>query len=468
MVAIEEHRAWDQTERLDLDPETAELEWRRTRTRRRRPRVIHPAGTESEARSGRVTRALLWCGAVDEDLLETRLEYFRFANQGIFICLVAVLAGVSITLYLVTILGAFSPAYLVAAALWGTLIFFLDRSIVAEPSYGDLSRARQRRRQGRSGQEPTPPVPLGERIAESLGHGLARSTKLLAYAFRIVVAVLVAWLIGEAILLAILKPEITTQLDQIHNAKFRAATAAYVKPTRDQIATLTDQRQHDQQQIDDLNRAVNDAYHTWQNELLGHGGTGQAGNGTEAKDRQAHYEELYAALPAAVGNLNKIIDDIDAQLTAKNAEVAAIDSGDPARIATIPELKAAHDDIYGNRGWVEQEAALDQYLRVNGTSPTVSAVPWLIRGILLAIDLLPLMLKIASSSTLYGHRMRDRADRIRYRDLADDELAMDLVDQGTDLQRDRAHQRFDVARQYDQWRMGRWIGHRGADDTRRA
>jgi hypothetical protein len=55
----------------------------------------------------------------------------------------------------------------------------------------------------------------------------------------------------------------------------------------------------------------------------------------------------------------------------------------------------------------------------------VAMLPWLVRAILLLVDLMPLVLKIAGGWTLYGRRLKDRAAALRHADRA--ELA-DLAD----------------------------------------
>ncbi len=466
-MTIDERTVRTPVERLDLPPTLeAPYETRRRRRawwrRRRGGRVILPDGTAPERPASRVTRFFLLCGAVDEALLETRAEYFRFVNQGVFVCLVGVLAGVSMTLYLTTIFGYFSAVFLPAAVLWGVLVFFLDRSIVAEPTYGDLTRAHQRwRRSAALARETDGPAPrrsFGRRLGDGLRHGSARSTKVLAYGFRVVVAVLVAWLVGEAIMLTIFSPEITTQLNKRHTAAFSAAVDDYLKPTRDEIAALTAERARNDAMIKQLQTDVDNAKHDLELEVSGQGGTFQKGEGPQTDIEKAKYNNLAAGLPEAQRPFRNRNAEIDRTLEQDTASVAAIESGDLARITAIPQLKKTYDDVFANQGWVEQEAALDDYLRENAASPAVAAVPWLVRGILLAIDLLPLMLKIASSTTVYGQRMRDRADRIRYRDVVDDEVEMDRIDRDATARRHRDEALSDIYRQHDDWQRRERIG----------
>ena len=269
---------------------------------------------------------------------------------------------------------------------------------------------------------------------------------------------MVAWLIGDAIVLALFRPEITTQLNSRHAAAFTAAANASLAPTEDQITDLQEQRERNDKQIVDLGKEVDDAYEEWQAELGGTGGTGERGVGPESQAVAGAALRPQQQTSGAIADLRAQNDDIDKQIKAKNELVAAVRSGDPAKVDAVPELRKARADIYGNQGWIEQEAALDDYLREHGTSPTVAIVPWLVRGILLAVDLLPLMLKLGTASTLYGQRMRGRAARICYERATDDEIAMDLADHELSLHHSRAELRAGVAHQQDQWQVNRWVG----------
>src|SRR5918912_4302859 len=107
---------------------------------------------------GALTRFFLWCGGSDPMLLDTRIEYYRAAGVGTFVLLIATLAAVTFSLYITVVSGGFKPWYLPFALFWGLIVFFVDRSIVVDPSYGNLSRAERRFPQRRASvNAPWPP-----------------------------------------------------------------------------------------------------------------------------------------------------------------------------------------------------------------------------------------------------------------------------------------------------------------------
>ena len=383
-----------------------------------------PASTRrSPYRPGRITRILLWCGGVDRDLLVTRLEHYRYVNLGLFVVLVALLGGVSFTLYAAVIAQRFSPLILPFALLWACVVFALDRSIVAEPSYGNLDMARFRRLSA--------PHDTGtaSRIPDP-GPSPRKYSRGSAYAFRIAVALMVAYLIGEAILLVVFRPEITAQIAQRQAAQFQIAAAAPVQAKQDLITGLKEQLAGEQRLRDDAQKRLDTATTNLQIER-------RAGN--RARIRAARAEQA-----AALEN-NTTVDAAshgrDAVTTQKIAglqsQIEAIRRGDPNAVADDQLLAGQRATSAADSGWVEQEAALTEYLARNGTSPTVGAVPWIVRGILFSIELVPLVLKLASGSTIYGQRQRDRADHVRYRDAADEAALIEHIDRMSEV--DRAH-----------------------------
>lgn len=81
----------------------------------------------------------------------------------------------------------------------------------------------------------------------------------------------------------------------------------------------------------------------------------------------------------------------------------------------------------------------------------MTPVPWIVRGILLAIDLVPLILKMANGTTIYGQRQRDRAAQLRDADAAEDELLAEHTDRMAEVDRLRSESARDVALEREQW-----------------
>ncbi|MCP2272599.1 hypothetical protein LV75_005125 [Actinokineospora diospyrosa] len=66
------------------------------------------------------------------------------AVLGVFVLVIAGMGGLSLCLYLTMINGLFHWWYLGAAAGWAFIVLTVDRSILAEPSYGDLRPVERR------------------------------------------------------------------------------------------------------------------------------------------------------------------------------------------------------------------------------------------------------------------------------------------------------------------------------------
>lgn len=355
---------------------------------------------EPSARLGRGTRLLLWCGGTDPTLLATRVERYLFVNLGVWVVLVAGLAGVS-----VTVLGrsAFptAPLSLVlgAAALWAVVIFVLDRSIVADPGYGALH---------------PPGRGALKRGLFRLGPALVRGG---TYLVRILVAGALAWLIGEALVLGVFTDEVRRELTVEHDRQFLAEADRIAAGSAGRIAELqrsiagNTARREEAAAAAVAARARVDA-----EKAGGAGSSGRAGAGTNTEI------ELAAAQAAEqhARDLSRTTGEQDVRMQGEidqlSALALAVRSGSTEAINESPVLRQARADIYANNGLAEQEAALGRYLTQHADQPTVFALPWVLRGLLLVIDLMPLLIKIRSRYTLYGESLRRRAREIHASD----------------------------------------------------
>ena len=314
-----------------------------------------------------MVRCFLWCGGVDRDLLVTRGEHYRYTNLGIFVAMIGVLAATSFLILSTTIVGAFHVVMIPAALGWGFLIFVLDRSIVTEPSYGDLSLTRFRSWRSDPARPPAPDVDA-ERRSRALRGG--------AFGLRFLIAVLVAYLIGEALLLVAFRPEVEQVRTERQQAAFAQASEDYIaakKTQVDQIVTATNARATELQRLTTEEKQRQDDL---DQEKRGTAGSRQVGDGPEAaekrqrladaRDQRRKFEAIKVAADQQGQTEKKQLQD----------EIAAIQGNDPAVIEAIPDLREARDRIRRNTGWVESEAALQQYLDQNATF-TVVVVPWI-------------------------------------------------------------------------------------------
>ncbi|MET7402762.1 DUF4407 domain-containing protein, partial [Dactylosporangium sp. NPDC005572] len=101
------------------------------------------SGSASSApyRAPAVTRFWFWCGAFDHRLITTPVEAIRAAQVGMLVFLVGVIASVTFGLYATVVHGRLTPLTACFAVLWGIVVFCIDRSILGDPHYGDLTEA---------------------------------------------------------------------------------------------------------------------------------------------------------------------------------------------------------------------------------------------------------------------------------------------------------------------------------------
>ncbi|MED7931843.1 DUF4407 domain-containing protein [Nonomuraea sp. LP-02] len=359
-------------------------------------------------RAGRVTRFLLWCGAVDTGHLASRTELYRYSMVGVFVLLVALMAGITFTLYASIIAGAFQPAFLAYAAVWALLIFCLDRSIVGEPSYGGSRRS-----------------------------GPARAV---FFGARVVLAVIVAWLIGDALVLMIFRPEIAEETARVHERQAAEARQRAVARLEFRAAELRKQLAHNKDLRDAAARAAERARKRYVEEAKGISGTGLVGYGPAAGDARTDYLDARGEL-RRVRKATALQDaGYDRQSAALTRQAVALGRGGDKAVAAVPGLKKEIDAIYANNGWLTQLRGLSAFMDAN-RDPAIASLPWLVRGLFVTLDLMPLSMKALGRWTIYGSRQRAEFDR----QMGRDRLRADL-----DRARDRLE--FDTAMTRESWR----------------
>lgn len=414
--------------------------WEGTTRKPRRRRTPRPQGaapqptTATTTTPGRpvgrnpLTRLFLWLAGVDRTLIETRVERYRYVGIGVFLVLIATVAGVMFTLMASTIHGGFTPVLIPFAAGWAALILWADRSIVAEPSYGDLTHA-------------------------DTGTGAARTgwwsrtgRHLPQYLFRVVIAVGAAFVVTEAVLLLIFHAEIRHEMDRMHSAQVATAQQVDQRGQTAEINRLRAAEQANNDRVAAADEDVRKAEDALAQEARGTGGTGHPGYGQVAQQRSAE-----------VDRLRTVANDTRTQMAARNADI-------DRQIADLEkarqnEINASTAAIADDRGWITQEDALRRVLAANRGSLLVRALPWVVRVTLLAIDLLPVSLKLLARPTLYDRRVRAQAELTAYRTRRWLQSGRDSIDQLADLDRVRATTLYDLAREEENYRKSTRLGH---------
>jgi hypothetical protein len=405
-----------------------------------------------------LTRCLLWIGGVDPDLLSSRLEYYRGAAMGTFVIIVALLGGVTFSLYVAVIAGRWEPWLLPFAAFWAVILFCLDRSILVDPHYGDLRRAeREADAMPRAsiaspwppmpgtgspnGQHPAdgPPDAKKAKTAPRLWLSWHSVSRAFVYMSRIAIAIVVAILISEVVVLLIFRPEIMQQAEANQTNAFQTKIAALAKAQQtalgDRITELRSDISDNNASLDAPYQVMQQARSNYLDEVGGHTVVNTPGFGPYAeKDLNAYLKALgtYNTDVQEVATENDYLRGQITSLTVDQAEYGSSSSPTYAALQDTAAGKQAYADTHGSIGWLDQEAAFSDYEHTHGGF-AVHWIPWLIRILLVLIDLLPLGMKLLSGSSVYGRRVRDQGQLARYGDRRGYLVRRADVDRGADL-----------------------------------
>ncbi|MFC3985131.1 DUF4407 domain-containing protein [Streptosporangium jomthongense] len=367
----------------------------------------------------RLSRPFLWCAGADPALIPNRSELYRYSTIGVFVCLVSFVAATMFAVFASVIGGGFSLAVLPFAAIWGILIFWVDRSIVAEPSYGKVL----------SGTDATGLLdPVGK----------VRKPGWLTYVMRGVLALGVSFVIAEAVTLLIFHSEVRDQLAFNQNARADRLDATFKAADQDKRKQLD--AKYDRVELCATARSkekVRDAaLKKKQDESLGRRGEGLSGTvgfGPIATKLEADYNKAQREYVTAQGRCDLARDSVSREFKVYEGQERA-------------NREAERADVRRNVGWVAQEQALHDFIDNSG-SAVVVALPWVLRVTILLLDLLPLSVKLFGGPTVYERRLRELAYSQAYETqrLRDSHIAK--IDMRYDLDRLNTRDSYDRGRE---------------------
>jgi len=323
------------------------------------------------------TRRLFWIAGADEHYMRGRKkERYFYQLLGFSVVLTATAAVIGMVLFLRLSVPGSWLRDIGFSLFWGLFIFSLDRWLVTRLAYGPLDATND-------GSEPR-------------GMG-----QYLGYAGRVLLGLFLALTISGPIVLAVFSPEIDQQVI-INKNKDKSAAAKDIGARHD----FEDRRKAIQAAVNKAektegqkNAAREAAQTALDDEISGRGGTRVPGCARECEEKRTILEEANAqaatATAAAVAARTKAREDT-VKLEADIAEA----------------IKQSDDAVEAGTGALAREQALFDVLRAH----PILFVRWgTITGLLLLVDLMPILLKLLSSSRssrmLHDHNARlDIAD----------------------------------------------------------
>lgn len=449
------------------------------------------AGTMvSPARVRWPSRILLWCAGVERTVLRTGVEVMRYSGLGALVVAVAAIGATTFTIFASVVIGHFRWYLALAGVMWGTIILLIDRAIVTEPHYWEREASASLRPPVESRPAPAPqaqgpgtangsgstapngPVPgdtvpngtlpngtlPNGAVTNGAGHSWIRDRRHsaaelklpsdragwhlrgLVYTMRLLISLCIAFLVAEAAMLLIFHPEVWDTLESQHAAQYQhemaVETNAAISQDQKQISTLYATWQQAELRVTKMQTQVDDANSHAADEGLGTSSsfgntTGNPGYGPQWQQDTALTEMYETQLASLTKDASKDETAYQKAANALSANEQGAQAGDQAALGRlgVPDPASQRADIYADNGLDAQEHAFDAFVASNRGDLLVTATPWVIRVLLVAIDLVPLGTKLLNRYTIYGRRLSERALLIRYRDMVQDNITLHDIDQ---------------------------------------
>lgn len=320
-----------------------------------------------------VERFFIWLSGADFYVLRLALvEKQKFISLGSVVLITGILAYFTMLFALLDILRLGVSSYFIAT-IWATCIIFLDRYILASASY-----------------EPNILV------------------RVYTYIPRIIVAFLISLVISEPILLKIFNVEVSKEVKSIQIAEIENRTKeilntgiyrSYLKQIENLEVNLSDYTES-LKKVDENLRVLTQQRTI---EINGRGGSGTAGYGVNAK-------KIDEAISVQLTEKTRLQDNINKDQLLKSKIVSLRDS--------LYSQTSIHSniDISNYDGILVRIKALSN---AQSTNFSLSLAVWLLRLMLMSIELTPVAYKLVSKRSLY--------DDVKQRVVESQLLLVDLV-----------------------------------------
>ncbi|MES9536635.1 MULTISPECIES: DUF4407 domain-containing protein [unclassified Actinomadura] len=359
----------------------------------------------------RLVRDLI--GVIDERLCWSPEERPRLAWQGVITLFTGCMAAVSMSFFLYRVFG--HPAVFAVALFWGALIFALDAWLISS-AQGVVSGAR----------------------------------KLVLFVPRILMAVLIAVVIAEPLVLRLFHEEIRQEALQIRQvqaleyesrlrrcnpttglpstssdcagstlsvAGFPAGVQADLDAKQRERTQLTDQIRPIERKLDALEKRARE-------ECDGTGGTRRYGNGVNCKANRATFATYKKT--SGIDGLHRQLAAVNAKITALTTDLGTGTAGYAANVnKRIAEQVAERKSAAKGIGVLEEIKAL-HHLASRDTN--AGAALWLLRLLLIIVECAPVLTKLLGGTGKYDrlHEARLTANEVVHRRWVDAQTAAEL------------------------------------------
>jgi hypothetical protein len=311
-------------------------------------------------------------GADRTEIGDSWVERSRYQGTGLAIILASMLGLGGMLMLLTQITDRFSPWYLLIAAFWALIIFNLDRTLVSSFNYGPLNDAN-------TGEKPT---------------GFWYRT-LLSAAARILLAMLIAYSVAEPAMLVLFKPEVGQYITKIQqdDADRQAKTLTTSPGYKQQVADIEQPLKAAKNDENAKLKLYNQRSKALDQEINGTGGSLQAGCETQCNRKKRAADTAYKAWK-------------DAQKATADAQTAHDKAMGKLTTTAGAEIASYGKAAKANKGFLNRARALDEAI---AKEPGLAARRWGLTALLFLVDLMPVLLKIFSPTSIHDIRVRKRA-----------------------------------------------------------
>jgi hypothetical protein len=380
------------------------------------------SGRESDAyaepepghrRRNPIREFLLWCAGTNKAALKlSPTEHPNLLGLGGSVLATAIAATASAVVAMTFVLHSLALSVPISL-FWGVLIFNLDRWLVATAG------------------------------------GTPGWARLLNFAPRLLLTVVISVLISEPLLLAIFRPEVDSQLALNNILRASSTTAQIATSYSKEVAAIDTQQSVLQTEIDHRQSQVSSLAAQIQRELDGANATPSSGVGIQ-------YQTLLAQLKQAESALGATVSRNQADMASLNQQRMALQA------VSTQEITNARSTIMNDKGLL---AHIETLNLLSSERSGISSTIWIVRLMILLVDSMPVLVRLLQS--VIGRRSYDHilaafqyreeivAERLRAQALTELEITRDAAEHRLQAEKEMADLDLRLLRAEAEHRLGK-------------